>query len=393
MAIEAPISSTKLGFLQAQESGFWSWFGANAAQIARGQKRSSLSLLKESVMLRLGAGRLSFEEYMQLRLFDDQLYAATDKSGFAGLKASQKIWLQANYRVDLFGLVTNKISADILLATHGFPILTMVALFHEQVGIKCPFLLRNDEDLRDFLTTSDNYPLFGKPLNGYRSIGSASIDRYDAASDMLITTTGLNILVDTFISFLRDHSASGYLFQKRVSPHARVREICGDRLATVRLLTIVRNGAPKILRGCWKIPAGVNAADNFWRPGNLLAQLDLENGRVLRVVRSDGASNEEITHHPDTGARILGTFVPNWPEVLMLALEGAKVLEDIPLVGWDIAPVDSGAIVVEPNINPDFNLHQIADRRGILDDTLREFLQERKKHAAKALRTAKRLQA
>ena len=130
-------------------------------------------------------------------------------------------------------------------------------------------------------------------------------------------------------------------------------------------------------------------ADNFRRPGNLLAQLDLESGSVVRVVRGNGANFDEIAHHPDTGTRIVGIVVPNWQEVTRLALEGAKVLEEMPLVGWDIAPVDSGAVIVELNETPDFKLHQVADRRGMLDATLKTFLAERKNHAARWLSKSK----
>jgi hypothetical protein len=289
--------------------------------------------------------------------------------------------------------VENKIASDILFAAHGFPILPTVAMFREQIGRQCPFLLRTEDELRAFLTKSEHYPLFGKPVSGYQSIGSASVDRFDAARDCLVTTTGCAISFDSFIAYVKAHSASGYLFQQRVSPHAAVREMCGDRLATVRLLTIVANGEPKLLRACWKIPAGTNAADNFWRPGNLLTQLDPESGRVLRVIRGTGTNYEEITHHPDTGVPILGTFVPNWQQVTSLAIEGAKVLEEISLIGWDIAPVDSGAVMVEPNVNPDFKLHQLADRRGMLDASFKGFLAERKSHATNALRAAKQIRA
>ena len=134
----------------------------------------------------------------------------------------------------------------------------------------------------------------------------------------------------------------------------------------------------------------MHAADNFWRPGNLLAQLDLESGRVVRVIRQSGTTHEEITHHPDTGVPIAGTFVPNWQEIKRLAVDCAKVLEALPLVGWDIAPVDTGAVLVEPNVTPDLRLHQIADGRGILDSVLKDFLRQRKKDAAEVLRIARR---
>src|SRR5262249_6071176 len=179
-----------------------------------------------------------------------------------------------------------------------------------------------------------------------------------------------------------NHAGSGTVSQKGAARHGAVRAICGDRLATVRLVTLMRESGPQLFRACWKIPAGKNAADNFWRAGNLLAELDLESGTVLRVFRGTGIQQDEVTHHPDTNAPIVGTTVPNWTELRRLALEGAKVVKDIALIGWDVAPVDDGGLVVELNDSPDFILPQIANRRGLLDGDFLAFMAERKKAEA-----------
>jgi hypothetical protein len=345
-------------------------------------KRSNLSILQEFWKLRRGAGRLSLDEYFELKLFNNNIYNGVDKRTFVGLEASRRIWFQANYRVDLFALANNKIASAIWFAVHGLPILPTIAVFHEAVGRSSSRLLRSDVELRTFLKENKNYPLFGKPIEGSRSIGSTSLECYVPSNDSLVTTAGRLISLDNFIAFVKSHAASGYQFQSRISPHATIREMCGDRLATVRLLTIMRRGEPEVFRACWKIPAGEHAADNFWRPGNLLAQLDIESGRVMRVVRGSGTEREEVSHHPDTGVRILGMNVPNWREVRQLAMDGAKLLSELPLVGWDIAPIDSGAVLVEPNVTPDFQLHQIADMRGVLDADLADFLKQRERDAA-----------
>jgi hypothetical protein len=350
---------------------------------------SYFSILSEVARLWFGAGRLSLHEYLDLKLFDDAIHKHGSKNAFVGLRAASKIWFQANYRVDLFAMANNKIASAIWFAAHGLPILPTFAIFHEGVGRPNARLLHSETELRAFLREKEHYPLFGKPIEGRRSEGSASIESYEPTEDCLITTAGRVLSLDNFVSYIKSHASAGYQFQSRVSPHATAREMCGNRLATVRLLTIVREGKPKILRACWKIPAGMHAADNFWRPGNLLAQLDLENGRVIRVIRATETTYEEITHHPDTGVRIQGAVVPNWPEVTQLAIDGAKLLEALPLVGWDIAPVDSGAVLVEANVTPDFRLHQIADRRGMLDCEFKSFLQQRKIEAAKVVRAAK----
>ena len=355
---------------------------ATLTRLATLSHRSRLALLGEFLRLRLGPGRLSFDEYVGLRLFESETLANADKTRFVGYRRTLKIWFQANYQVNVFGLVNNKIAADLLFAAHGFPVLPTFALFRVGVGLGGRFLIPGELELRAFLRDGGNYPLFGKPVSGYQSLGSTSMVRFEPSADCLVNTTGQYIPLDTYIAYVREFAASGYLFQRRISPHADVQRVCGDRLATVRLLTMAAGGRPKVIRACWKIPAGLNSADNFWRPGNLLAQIDLDSGRVLRVIRRDRAGASEITHHPDSGTLIQGMTIPNWREVLHLAAEGARVVDEMALIGWDIAPVDGGAVLVELNETPDLNLHQLADRRGILDDEFVDFLKQRKNDRA-----------
>lgn len=343
--------------------------------------RTKLAIIAEMFMLGLGRGRLTAEEYADYNLGDNDVLSYQEKTRFVGLKTARKIWFSVNFRVDLFALATNKIASAIWFAAHGLPILPTLALFHENVGRQNARLLQNEAQLRAFLSDIKHYPLFGKPIEGSQSIGSASLEGYAQSHDSVITTAGQLISLDSFVAFVKAHAKSGYQFQSRVSPHATVAELCGNRLATVRLLTILQDGKPKIIRACWKIPAGQHAADNFWRPGNLLAQVDIRTGHVLRVIRANGRKHEELTHHPDSGKPIVGTVVPHWDSITRLALDGAQILNELPLVGWDIAPVENGAVIVEANVTPDFRLHQLADRCGMLDRTFHTFLAKRRNDA------------
>ena len=288
--------------IDAEKRGAALPFWKKLAQIRAVSGRSYVSLLAEIIMLKLGPGRLSFDEYAGLRLYDDTLYANADKKTFVGLKTLRKIWLQANYRFDLFGLINNKIATDILLGTYGFPIMPTIAIFRDQVGRPSPFLLRSIEQLRDFLMKQEHYPLFGKPISGHQSVGTVSASHYDEAGQRLITTTGFGIPIETFITYVKAHAGSGYVFQKRVSPHPDIERICGNRLATVRLLTMLTNGTPKLLRACWKIPAGINVADNFWRPGQFAGAAGFGNrtraaGRARQRQRKRLRGNHPSSRH------------------------------------------------------------------------------------------------
>ena len=83
---------------------------------------------------------------------------------------------------------------------------------------------------------------------------------------------------------------------------------------------------------------------------------------------------------------ILGIEVPNWREIFRLALDAASALREVRLIGWDIAAVEGGALIVEPNFTPDFLMAQLADRRGMLDARFNTFLAQCKAGARQTKR-------
>ena len=339
--------------------------------------RSFGSILRDYARTAFGPGKLGFDEYLALGLYDPARHEGADLRGFVGLKSMRSIWHSANFRLEFYDLIRNKISMTAMLEAHGFPAIPVLALFCTSAGYESAKCLHSVETLRQFLTDPSHYPLFGKPENGFQSLGSASFQRYDAVAGVLVSENGSARPLDQFVQDVAEHYGDGYLFQPRVSPHPETKALCGERLSTVRVLTIYSAGMPHILRVCEKIPGGANLADNFWRPGNLLVQVDPASGKRGSAISGTGLDQQEHTHHPDTGGVITGSTVPNWSAVRDVALEGARLFPECALIGWDIAPVESGAVIVEVNVTPDLMLPQLADRRGMLDDTFKSFLEER----------------
>jgi len=158
--------------------------------------------------------------------------------------------------------------------------------------------------------------------------------------------------------------------------------MCGDRLPTIRIVTLNTEGGPKVFRACWKIPAGANVADNYWRSGNLLAQLDVAHGKVLRVLSGNGLGLTYHEHHPDTGVAMIGFEIPHWSAIVATVIEAARLMQHVPLIGWDVTALDSGPLIVEMNGRPDLFLPQLADARGVLDAELVDFLAVQKRKSA-----------
>jgi hypothetical protein len=338
--------------------------------------RAPNQVVAELARLAFGPGKLSIDEYFAMRLFDDKGLGGTDKRAFLGLDAMRRVWMKANYNQEWWGIMREKLAITSLLGAYGFPVIPTLALYSNVMRMPSTRMLTSRETLKAFLLEGANYPIFGKPMDEKQSLGTASLVGVEAASGTLSTIGGEKLEIEDYLDTITEKYGQGYIFQKRVVPHADVRAIAGDRLATVRVMTILTAKGPELLRAAWKIPAGANAADNFWRPGNLLCTLDLSTGMVLRCVSGGGLTQKEHAEHPDSGARITGIKVPMWEELVGVALEAARTLKDTPLIGWDMAATDAGALIVEPNFTPDFILPQIADRRGMMDERMKAFLAE-----------------
>jgi hypothetical protein len=343
--------------------------------IASRHGRSYNQVLVEIAKLAFGPGKLKVDEYLDLGLYDDQALAGQDKRAFVGLDVMRQIWMAVNYRTEWYGLLEHKLAATTLLAGFGFPTIPTRALYCETYALPGVPTLTTAQQLAVFLRNPAQYPLFGKPADSLQSIGSVSLAAYDSASDSAMTLQGEPVSVAALAEEIASAYKDGYILQGRLDPHPAIAAICGQRLATCRVVTVRTEKGVEVLRALWKIPAGPNVADNFWRSGNMLGQLDLDTGRVTRVQRGAGLRAEELQTHPDTGAMMVGFTIPEFAGLKATACAAHSVFKDVNLIGWDMASTASGPVIVEPNITPDFFLPQVVDRRGILDEPMKALIE------------------
>jgi hypothetical protein len=361
-------------------------------QMSRLANLTPVALVRDFVALAIGPGRVSFQDYVKLRLFDHAFYAGNDRRQVVGQRRNRWLAFHANYRHDWMGMFEDKLASASYLAAFGLPVPETRAVFRDGLKAPSPALCRDRGELRCFLRREASYPLFGKPLDAFQSLGALALARYDRATDRVELLDGRLIALDALIGDIAQNYATGYLFQPLLAASAEVKALCGARVATVRAVTITTASGPQLFRACWKIPAGSNVADNYWRPGNLLAQIETTSGRILRVVSGTGLDLVQHTHHPDTGVRLIGVAVPQWEAIVATAIEGARVMRHMPLIGWDVAALDRGVTIIEMNDTPDLFLNQLADGRGVLDGELQSFL-ARQKSAAQAWKDANRRDA
>jgi hypothetical protein len=342
---------------------------------------SPVKVMRDFVGLAMGRGRLAWSDYVWLRLFDHPFWQGADRQAVVGVQRAVVTVQSINYRFDWWGVANNKIAAYSYLAAYGFPVIGPVAFYYDNLATGSPQVLSNSGQLRALLTNPENFPMFGKPVESMQSLGSIAVDCYVPERDALRTRDQRLVPVDLFIEQLKKDYPTGYVFQKLMSPHDAIKRLCGDRLATVRIVTASEDNHAKVLRACWKIPSGTNSADNYWREGNLLASLDAE-GRVRRVLSGNGVDMAHHEHHPDSGMPLTGFTIPYWQRMLDTVLEAARLMQHIPLIGWDVAVLDTGPVIVEMNESPDFLLPQLADTRGVLEPDFLAFIERQRRRAA-----------
>jgi hypothetical protein len=222
--------------------------------------------------------------------------------------------------------------------------------------------------LRDFLTSQDVLPLFGKENRGICSFGAfLALDADENA--MFLKGQGW-LKYDAFME--QFVGATPYLLQRLEHNHGFFNRYT-DNLATVRVCILVGKDGVKIPFAILKLPSRDNVADSFWRPGNLACKLDIQSGKILTVRSKDALGTTDHTVHPETGEALLGEIVPMWDRVLDLAHACAPIFEPVRYQSMDIAITQEGPVLIEVNTGGGFDLPQLAGGEGFLTDDVRDF--------------------
>jgi hypothetical protein len=342
--------------------------------------KSHLSQVLEILKLAFASGHLTAKEYYNYRLFDDSQFTFSDKQkyiGFASQEQIKKFLINVRWKI----LSDDKFIFATLFQSQNFPLAKILATYNygpnqRDCGIPS---FRTTNDLRSFLENGVQYPFFGKPVAESYGLGCIKINGFDQTTKQMTLAQGESIAIDQFIKSLQQFS-DGYMFQEVVHPHRVIRELCGDRVASVRVVVLLDRHGPQIFRAGWKIPTGDNISDNFQhgQSGNLLAAVDIEDGRVGKLVQGLGVDQKCLERHPDTGEQIQGVVLPYWRELKELCLEAAVLLPGFNLQSWDIVICDEGPILQEVQ-GGDFDVLQVSAQKGMLDDSLRQLLKTRNK--------------
>ena len=363
-------------------------------EVARTHSVSPIRQMREMLSLNRGAGKLGFHEYYSSGCFDPEL-SADEKREYVGEKGS----FQVNNRLSPMkdtptrAFVRDKVMYCALLEKLGFRTTqTQAVASTERTHGNIP-TLRDVAAIKTFLLNDAVYPVFGKPAEGSKSVGSVLIDAIDRTTQELVFANGRKVDVERFAAEVFEDFGQGFIFQTAVNQHADMRRMTGDAVGTLRVVTLRDGNGAKVLYSLWKIPSPEAMSDNFWQAGSMIAEIDTATGQLVKCKRGSGLDAEWIETHPENGETFAGYQIPFWDELNALATEAHMLFPEFGVFGWDIAMTQDGPLVIECNANPFHSLYQLATGRGILNADLKPHFDAAEAQSAKKASAAAKVKA
>ncbi|MEP1766381.1 MAG: sugar-transfer associated ATP-grasp domain-containing protein [Sulfitobacter sp.] len=338
-------------------------------EVARTHKVSPFRQMREMVSLNRGPGRLGFHEYYSSGCFDADI-PSDEKKQFVGEMGSFALnkKLSPLSATPTRAFVRDKVMYGALLEQLGFRTTQTQAVASTERSFGNIPTLKNAAEAEEFLTSSAVYPLFGKPTEGSKSVGSVLISSFDGASSELVFANGRKVNVTDFAKEVFADFGEGFIFQSAVAQHADMRRMTGDAVGTLRVVTLRDENGISLLYSAWKIPAPDAMSDNFWQSGSMIAEVDIDNGKLVKCKRGTALEAEWIEAHPSNGEAFAGYQIPFWEDLKVLATQAHALFPEFGVFGWDIAMTQDGPLIIECNANPFHSLYQLATGRGILND-------------------------
>jgi hypothetical protein len=188
------------------------------------------------------------------------------------------------------------------------------------------------------------------------------------------------------IAHLADRSRGGaLLLQPRLRNHPDFAGINLGALSTFRVVTALdEQEQPELIGAVLRMPSRADSAVDNFHAGGIAAPVDAATGR-LGPASDMGLKPTTRWHdvHPVTGGRITGRIVPYWPEVIALVREAHAKLGDRVVIGWDVAVLEDGPVIVEANGLPDQDILQRIHKAPLGTARLGQLLAHHLSHGTK----------
>jgi hypothetical protein len=282
-----------------------------------------------------------------------------EKSRYVGRHGSS-YWPFENNPLRYNLLFTHKYIEKCMLKGAGLPTAQLVAVVGDNGDI------RNEDELRDLLQRVP-HDVVVKPVSGTHGRNVLVVSR----SGGELRVGGKPCSAKDVWDHVKSSLASGFLVEEKLENTPELSALHPASLNTFRIVTIKTLDKRWCLAAAYlRVGAGGRVVDNI-AAGGILVQIDSD-GRTCAAHHHGSL----VTHHPETGAQLIGVRLPGYRAACDLALEASRRLWFVGTIGWDIAATERGPTIVEANLwwTPSFQ----TALGGIITDELARSLRKRK---------------
>jgi hypothetical protein len=173
---------------------------------------------------------------------------------------------------------------------------------------------------------------------------------------------------DALARSLVAEAANGELLvQRRLENGGSIAPLTAGSLATLRIVTLrPKPGASASLLGAvLRMPSRTDAITDNFAGGGIAAPV-LDASGTLGTGCTNVVGARRLRTHPLTGAAIEGHRIEEFGDAVRTALAAHELFPDVLSVGWDVAILAAGPIIVEGNIAWCPELMQQAEERMLL---------------------------
>jgi hypothetical protein len=265
-------------------------------------------------------------------------------------------------------LMEDKLLFDVILRSAGVTTGTALAIYSRWAPeIQYP-VIRDVPALKKwFLESGEN--TFIKPLRGMNGKGALSIGKRLSSVEPSWEQLPLRqpLSIGKIIEHINSHPEEEFIIQKRLIPASDTARFSADVLQTLRVMTLRRRSGICLVAAVIKIGSGRSAVDNLLEGKNMIAPVNLDNGKLGAAVEIVEGNQVWHTSHPVTGVPIEGTHLENIDDIKKLVTRAAECFPWFKSVGWDVALTAEGPLILEGNYWADVLLIQTAHQKGMLN--------------------------
>ena len=187
-----------------------------------------------------------------------------------------------------------------------------------------------------------------KPIEGHAGQG---IDMVIRKTDKLIVKSCISEVE------LANYNLMGAsVLQEVVTQDDAIARISSSSVNTIRVVTLwTTTGEVLIISVMMRFGVGNSFVDN-WSTGGVAVGVDHGNGKLMKIAY-DKDGNQYL-EHPDSKIIFHDFQVPQWEQVIRMALAVQQSCPFYRIIGMDIAISKEGPTLIEVNANPDIIMQE-----------------------------------